>query len=382
MEARFRLWLQYIRKHWVATVIIVFAVAIGLIITGYWFDWTGFKGYNKVTTTRIISGKDAGTVTRTEEFQPGKGVWDWLQLLGVLAIPVVVALGAAAITAQQRKTQEKAAKLQEYKDASQTFWENMSKLILDNKLLKSHEGDPVREIARAQTLVTLSRLSGSHGYKAALLQFLHEAKLIKNPDPIISLSPTLRRERSQSVSKVILAHLNEAFLNEADLHDAYLRQVDLSDADLSNADLSGADLQFTNLRKANLSGTDLTGADLTGAVGITNEGLEKQTKYLKGAIMPDGKMYHNSSGADLSGDYLGWIDLSGIDLSGANLSDANLWGAHLSKTNLSNAILFNADLSNAILEQANLNKAWVTREQLAKANSLKGATMPDGKTHA
>ena len=41
-------------------------------------------------------------------------------------------------------------------------------------------------------------------------------------------------------------------------------------------------------------------------------------------------------------------------------------------------MLLEANLSEAILDGANLSKATVTPEQLAKAKSLKGATMPDG----
>jgi hypothetical protein len=294
---------QQIKKHpfiIAGIIVVVFALtAFAIAVIQFGWDWTGFTGgESKITTTMITPGTTTATpgTTVATELQPAKALWDWLGLLGILAIPVVVALGATAITAHHTKTQEKAATLQEYKDALQTFWENMSKLILDNNLLKSHEGDPVREIARTQTLVTLSRLGGSQGHKAALLQFLHEANLIKNPNPIISLSPTLRRERIQSVSKVIVAHWDKALLNEADLHDTYLRQVDLTDADLSNADLSGADLQFTNLSKANLrgtdlTGTDLTGTDLTGATGITVEQLESQAKSLQGATMPDGSIH-------------------------------------------------------------------------------------------
>ena len=125
---------------------------------------------------------------------------------------------------------------------------------------------------------------------------------------------------------------------------------------------------------ADLAKADLSNANLKGVTGITVEELEKQAKSLKGAIMPDGKIYRNSSGANLREAFL-----SGVDLSEANLSGANLSGAVLIKANLSHAILFNADLSNAILEGTNFNKAWVTKEQLAQAKSLQGATMPDGK---
>ena len=91
-----RSWWQQINKHRVpiGAVAIVLAVVIAIIIIGYWFDWTGFGGYNKVTTTHVISGTNAGTVTKTEEFQPGKGLWDWLQLL---IIPAVLAIAGYVI---------------------------------------------------------------------------------------------------------------------------------------------------------------------------------------------------------------------------------------------------------------------------------------------
>ena len=100
MGARFRSWLQQIKQHRVVigVVAIVLVVVIAFIIIGYWFNWTGFNGYNQVTITRTISGTNAGTVTRTEVYQPGKGLWDWLQLLGVLAVPVVVGFGAVWFT--------------------------------------------------------------------------------------------------------------------------------------------------------------------------------------------------------------------------------------------------------------------------------------------
>jgi hypothetical protein len=85
MTAKLRSWWQYIRKHWIVAIIVVFVVLMALIFVGYWFDWTGFSGYNKVTIAHIISGTNAGTATKTEEYQPGKSLWDWLQLLGILA---------------------------------------------------------------------------------------------------------------------------------------------------------------------------------------------------------------------------------------------------------------------------------------------------------
>ncbi len=97
MRMRLRSLQQQIKQHRVAigVVAIVLVGVISLIIAGYRFDWTGFNGYNKVTTAHIISGTNAGTTTRTEEYQPGKALWDWLQLL---IIPLVLAIAALFLT--------------------------------------------------------------------------------------------------------------------------------------------------------------------------------------------------------------------------------------------------------------------------------------------
>ena len=63
------------------------------------------------------------------------------------------------------------------------------------------------------------------------------------------------------------------------------------------------------------------------------------------------------------------IDLRTADLRDANLSFASLGGANLTRTNLSHANLGGANLRGA--------KGW-TNEQLAQAESLVGATLPDG----
>ena len=81
--------------------------------------------------------------------------------------------------------------------------------------------------------------------------------------------------------------------------------------------------------------------------------------------------------------------LSGIDLEGARLSEADLFNADLSGTRLAHADLGDTDLRGANLNDADLgdadlldvdlSTAQVTQEQLDQAESLKGATMPDGQ---
>lgn len=113
------------------------------------------------------------------------------------------------------------------------------------------------------------------------------------------------------------------------LQDADLSYVDFREGFLSDVNLSGTDLRYAHLDKAFWSGANLSATDL-------------RNTNLRNAV------FHV-------------VDLSYADLSGADLT--------------------NADLSNSNLTGTNLNRAKVADEQLGKAFSLKGATMPDGTTH-
>ena len=173
MEARVSSWWQQIKQHRVVigVVAIVLVVVIVLIVIGYWLDWTGFNGYNQVTITRTISGTNAGTVTRTEEYQPGKGLWDWLQLLGVLAIPVVVGFGAVWFTTRQGKVSDRENTDNQREAALQAYIDKMSEFLMEKKLRDSNPEDEVCKIARIRTITILFQLDARRiGYVFAFLR--------------------------------------------------------------------------------------------------------------------------------------------------------------------------------------------------------------------
>ncbi len=279
-----------------------------------------------------------------------KTLWDWLQLLsqvlGAIAIPLAIAIGTTYFSAQQNQTSLVTGKQQHQIDLQiandqqrevvlQTYLDNISGLLLNDKLLQSQAGDPVRELARIQTLTTLRRLDPAH--KVILLQFLYEAKLIGG----ITLSSGINQ--SSHVFPPVIS-LNGADLSNVVLSDTVLSDADLSGTNLTSANLSRAILKDAYLRNANLRSTNLRFADLSDAV-------------------------------------LRFADLSDAVLSDANLSDADLSGAILNHATLSFATLSDANLSDADLSRANLIGVTITSEQLAKIISLKGATMPDGSQH-
>jgi uncharacterized protein YjbI with pentapeptide repeats len=405
MGARFRSWWQQIKKHRVAigvtTAIIV--VAVALIIVGYWFDVTGFNGYTQVSIIRTLSGPTAGTVTRTEAYQPGKTLWDWLQLL---IVPIVLALGATlfnrAIThneqkiADQRYVNEQHIALDKQReDLLQVYLDRMSDLLLNGGLLQSSTNAEVRNIARVRTLTVLRQLDNRR--KNYVLSFLRETKLVT----------------SEPETNII--SFSSADLSRVDLKDIYLSDIDLSKANLSNADLTGAEL-----RKVNLSEADLTGANMSNTY-ITLSKFNRATlskgnfhkAYLEGvSFAGDSFLRTHLSNANFSesiffkgtlrGARLTNADLREVELVEVDLREASLAGAKLNKANLSRANLSGAKIAFANLNDANLSKADLTNADFGGANldgadlsgatvdvdeleqtvkSLKGATMPDGKIH-
>jgi len=302
MVSRPRSWWQKMIQHPVAigVVGIVLVAVIALIITGYWFDWTGFDGYTQVTTAHTISGPSVGTVVRTEVYQPGKTLWDWLNLLGVLAIPAVVGLGAAWYTAQQGKVSDRENTDNQRETALQAYIDKMSELLLEKNLRKSGDDDEVRKIARVRTLTVLPRLDGER--KKSVLQFLYESGLIIKGQSIIDLNGADLKDADLLGAKLSGADLSGVYLSGANLFDANLSEANLrlavlTAANLFRADLSGANLEKAfldggaDLRLANLSGANLQEAKLKGTnlqgTNATSNQLDKAIFY-ESVIMPDG----------------------------------------------------------------------------------------------
>ena len=218
-----------------------------------------------------------------------KKLWDWLQLLSALAIPIVLTVAGFWFTSQQARHQQdieerraKAEQLLEEQRAQdtalQTYLDQMGALILEENLRNSERRSEVRTLARARTLTVLGRLDPER--KRSAIQFLYESYLIDKADPIVDLSNADLRsvdlrlkelintdlnEVDLSKANLSNAHLDDANLINADLSDASLINADLSDASLINADLSHANLTYATLNRTNLCSAILSGADLNGA---------------------------------------------------------------------------------------------------------------------
>src|SRR5260370_3776636 len=98
MGARFCSWWQNIRKPLdkiIITLLVVLLALFVVIILGYIFhwDWTGLNEFNSISITTNTASPPQ-KITRTIAYQPGKTLWDWLQLL---IIPAVLAVGGYVI---------------------------------------------------------------------------------------------------------------------------------------------------------------------------------------------------------------------------------------------------------------------------------------------
>ena len=274
-----------------------------------------------------------------------KTLWDWLHLIGTLAVPILITVFGTVLTLRQDRV-DRAIETQRSEQATlQTYLDQMGTLLLDRNLHDSNEDSDVRRVARARTLVVLDALQSSDRQRR-VLRFLYETELIQtNPTkvdpsevkpseakpseakpsngPILSLSyASLRKLEFANTRLLEGAVLSRATLSGGDLAEANLERTNFSRAQLNGANLSGANLNHASLRSAALNNTDLSDADLIGA------------------DLSDGKGFWDRGAR-----------VSGADLDGANLSGANLSGV----------------------------RGW-TEEQLRAAESLRGATMPDGQT--
>jgi uncharacterized protein YjbI with pentapeptide repeats len=256
MGAGFHSCWQKIKQHPVPTVSIALFVALSVLVIfgGYKFnwDWTGFN-------------------------RPSKTLWDWLQLLAVLAVPIVVGIGAVWFTTRQGKVADEENKDNQRETALQGYIDKMSELLLHEKLRDSAEEDEVRRVARVRTMTVLPRLDGKR--KGTVLQFLYESGLIHKNKTIIDL-------HGADLSNVDLTYVN--------LSEACLRRTNMQKAHFLGANLQGVDFTLTNLSHADLTLTTMDDADLRGAILIS---ANFNATHLRGAILN----YADLSSANLEG---------------------------------------------------------------------------------
>jgi hypothetical protein len=128
------------------------------LVNGYiWTDGTGFEG---------------------------KTLWDWL---GLFIIPLVLAglaiwfnkterEGELILAEKRAEVDRKLAADRIQEETLQAYFDKITELLLDKKLLQAEPYSDLRAIAEARTLTTLRRLNGER--KGILLRFLSSSRLI------------------------------------------------------------------------------------------------------------------------------------------------------------------------------------------------------------
>lgn len=386
---------------------IVWAGCLRFVKGRGWADWTEFGEYTDPTG----------------EYYRAKTLWDLLELL---IIPIVLAVGAwwlnksereneLRIAEDNRKEDRRIAEDRRHQATLEAYFDRMVELIAEHNLLGEEPGEKrkvLSTIARTRTLAVLRSLDGER--KGHVVQFLYESGLI-GPEPVVVLrgadladaildkanleeanlaEVSLARARLGRYAMEGGANLNKATLVRANLSEANLLMVHLEEADLSRANLERANLKEAKLNRADLASARLVEACLEMALleGACLEAASLDETNSHRVILTGANLYKASlTEADLESAVLAEANLkeanlpsaklSGANLHGADLRWANLFKANLKEANLEEANLEGTDLRLADLTDANLAGTNVTDEQLAGAKSLKGTTMPNGTEH-
>lgn len=227
--------------------IFVFIALLIFILIGYKFPSLGFSEYT------LPSG----------EFQRGKTLWDWIQLL---VTPVILALLAYYLTNAQKDKELAIAQIQKSEDALQNYLDYMTKLLVEQDYLDDEEFlDGAARLMRARTLMVLELLNGKQ--KGHSLRFLIEAGLLDKEQPYLDM------ERAD-LTKIILefgmygdfkldsVNLDGANFESCRFSNVQMNSVSMRNANLDSVNLESASMQYVLLHKSDLYNANLSKASL------------------------------------------------------------------------------------------------------------------------
>ncbi|MCY7286103.1 MAG: pentapeptide repeat-containing protein, partial [Cyanobacteria bacterium CAN_BIN43] len=223
--------------------------------------WTGFKEDTEVSKTEKIleNGKEITVVTKNVS---GKTLWDWLSVLGVPLSLALLGFWFQNLSNNQANLEKEIAESYQREDVLQGYFDRLASLLVDKNLLaiaikQDTASEEERELLssavtmiRARTLSILRKFGEDGGRKTSVIQFLMEAKIIRN----LNLS------------------LEGAYLVNADLSDADFRSdystllfresINLTYANFSNANLKRVIFSDADLRGAIFNNADLSNAEI------------------------------------------------------------------------------------------------------------------------
>lgn len=337
----------YKNRRLIVYLVAALALSAGIIYTliHYYEDWTGF-----------------GPRVTYQNFEPGRTLWDWLQLL---IVPVILALAAYYFTRTERRNELKIARERDetaraiasddrHERELQYYLDKMTELILEKGLIESGENSEIRVVARARTLTVLSTIDPPR--KIQVLRFLREISEGNNFAVLFTMrganfSGLLNKKQDES-SRGIKAVDQDALGNLAGMYlfGSMIIQMSCTEAlfsfsDLRSAHFSHSDLPMSSFGGANLRDVFFWECDLTKS------------------------------------------DFASADLSETKFFQCNLTGATFfprlqresERTTLRGARFWETNLEGAEFERTDLIDAQFEIESLCKVKTLKEAIMPDGR---
>jgi uncharacterized protein YjbI with pentapeptide repeats len=300
---------------------LLFLSLVGYLIwEGYGQSWAGFQGYYN----------SEGEYVRSKTF------WDWM---GLLVVPLSLALIAYLFSRQERKIDREIAAEQYQQRLLQDYLDRISKLLLEKELDESKSEGRITAVAQVLTLTVLRQSDALR--RGEILRFLHEAKLIEREKRIVDLqgaelsgaafpglnlkkvdlSGAIMERCDLRKANLLEANLSGVTLNHSKLDHAILQNADLRDATLNHSKLDHAILEEAELSKATLNSTKLNHANLKSAIlmEVTMNRCSLRRANLRGARFPE------------------YADLSRCDFAGAFLQGADLYGAKTEHCSFKNA---------------------------------------------
>lgn len=379
---RFQKRTQKIFKNSLFLSVLIFSIAGGYSTIKWLYqkNWSGF-GVGALEPSITLSRDRSGAINSIAVEIPTshKNLWDWLNLI---VIPGALLLIGYKLQQQQHKRASNEIK----EDALQTYFDNLSSLLIGENLLslakEVYSGEDVEskksidqqellraatDIMRARTLSVLRKFKDDSKLKESILLFLAESEIISRLG--IDLSGA-----DFSGIELLKVDLKEAKLRDANFAGATIYNCDFAGADLSGANFNGAKISFANLSRAKLGGVDFGNSRMSlvvfeGANFVRDEILIAGPRIGVEVNFMDAKLNYLNFGD---------LDLSGVDFSGASLKEANFEAANLRTAYFSNSNLKKANLSRANLRQveffrcklqgANLSKACIDEASFTFAN--------------
>lgn len=327
--------------------LIVVVLLTGILI-GYKYPSVGFSDY----------------ISPLGDFQRGKTLWDWIQLL---VIPIILSILAYYLSRTQREREIAITQIEKREIALQSYFDYMTRLLIEQDYSDEELFEGASRLIRARTLSTLDMLDGKQ--KGYLLRFLVEAELLDIDQPYLdmrraNLRGLVLEPGLYSNFKLDAVNLDNAALAWCHFQDVQLNSISMMNADLEKTELISAGLDYillnhSDLYKANLSKARMIKANLQDA--------NLEDSKLNEAIINRA----NFRGANMSR-----IEAKMADFSSSDLSFTNLKKANLEEANLTNVNFYGANLRNANLTNVDLTGSNITNRQIRQAKSIYGAKLP------